>query len=60
MAQLISEVSVHQIPQVIAEAINLVVCITQVPHSEYPAERKVTEVIKVTGYENWKYVLKHL
>jgi len=58
--QLISEVSVHQMPHVIAEAINLVVFITQVPHSECAAERKVTELIEVKGYENGKYVLNTL
>jgi len=58
--QLIAEVSVHQMPHVVAEAINLVVFITQVPHSECAAERKVTELIEVKGYENGKYVLNPL
>jgi len=60
MEQLISEVSAHQMPHVVADAINLVVFITQVPASESPAERKVTQVMEVTGYENNRYILKSL
>jgi len=60
LEQLIAEVAVHQMPHVIAEAINLIVFITQVPASECPAERKVTQMVEVSGYDNGKYILRNL
>jgi type IV secretion system protein TrbB len=50
MEQLINEVSANPMQQLIAEAVNVVVCIVKTPTG-----RKIKEIITVDGFKNGDY-----
>ena len=51
MEQLIAEVSANPMQQLIAEAVNVVVCIEKTPTG-----RKIKEIITVDGFKNGEYI----
>jgi type IV secretion system protein VirB11 len=55
IGQLVQEANVPPAPELIAEAVNLVVSIKREQRG-----RRVDEIVRVTGYENGAYVLERV